>query len=141
MPVTQTTVERVAEKADELGFQGIDETPAIALGEYNFLAKWDENEKEWTVLFRVPDWAPGGPGFKFFTVEYSDVREWAHKHAPLVTLGFGDKSSDEYMREVPDILKLSDYIRHCMNPQQPMSYVDDPLGMDDTLTALDEHHS
>lgn len=142
MPTTTVeTVKRVAQKAADLGFQGTDATPEIALGEYRFLAKWHEREEEWTVLFRVPDWAPGGPGFKFFTVEYSDVREWAHKHAPLSVFGYGDKSSGEYMREVPDIHKLSDYIRHWMNPHEPMSYVDEPLGMDDTLNALDEHHS
>lgn len=137
--VTESTVERVAEEAESLGFRGTDASPTISLGEYKFLAKKDEGRGEWKVLFRVPDWAPGGPGFKFFTVDTFEIGDWIENKAHLQT--FGHDSPESYKREVPEIHQLSDYIRNWMSPAQPMHYVDEPMGANETINALHKHHA
>lgn len=137
---TETTVERVANvAAEECGFRGTDATPVIALGEYNFLAKKDDGRGAWTVLFRVPEWAPGGPGFKFLTVHTQEIGDWIENRASLSL--FGADSPDEYIRSTPEIHQLSDYLRHAISPHTPGHYFDEPMGADQTVNALREHHA
>jgi hypothetical protein len=140
MQVTESTVERVANvAAEECGFRGTDATPLIALGEYHFLAKKDDGRGSWKVLFRVPEWAPGGPGFKFLTVDTHEVGDWIENRATLSL--FGHNSPEQYKRNTPEIHQLRDYLQHAISPHTPGHYFDEPMGANDAVEALRKHHA
>ena len=69
MKITAEDMETVAERADDLGYEGTDASPVISLAEYGFLARkgtpYLSNADDWDVLFHVPAGHPAGPGFAF----------------------------------------------------------------------------
>jgi hypothetical protein len=107
-------VETVARVAAELGFEGTDVTPEIALGEYGFMARKGTeyvSDGRWDVLLLVPAGVPGGPGFKFVGL---DADEHPTRHAIQNT-------THELLR--------------------PLSYVDEPHGAEKTVELLHEYHT
>jgi len=117
-------VETVAERASEAGFSGPDASPAISLGEYYFVAK-EKEQGEYTLLLHVPDGYPGAPpGFKFVTVDESDLVEFAHDRAPLSAYGYHDPGG--YVQNEAAVNRLFDYVQES-HLFAPMSYFDEPM--------------
>lgn len=142
--LSEEDIERVADAAAEIGYEGTDATPLIALGEYGFMARKgtpfveDSARESWDVLVHVPnDGYPGGPGFKFGSFDPVYISEWEEEDAPLFVFGYDDV--DTYVSETPNIHRLANYIDH-HNVRYPRSYVDEPHGPDATIELLRCYH-
>ena len=79
--MTEQQIENVAEQAEALGYRGTDASAVISLAEYGFLARKatpfvDGSEDSWDVLVYVPEGYPGGPGFKFVSLDATEYDLW-----------------------------------------------------------------